>query len=277
MLAQLFDTACMVSPTLRRFLIRTWFHYLSRSDKEVLMPFMNLGYASLDPQEEPVHLLSRDAAQRYGSALYHHVAGAIELKERDVLEVGSGRGGGASYVMRYLQPKSVTGVDIVQSAVNFCNAFYQLDGLRFLQGDAESLPCDDKSFDAVVNIESSYGYGHLERFLAEVFRVLRPGGYFLYADYRLQGQIAAWRQRIVEAGFTVLSDERIGAQVARALDLDQERKSSLIERNVPQVLRPSFHYFAASPGSEMYQSLRSGMVDYRSFVLCKGPVPEPEK
>src|ERR1700730_14739451 len=49
MLAQLFDTACMVSPTLRRFLIRTWFHYLSRSDKEVLMPFMNLGYASLDP------------------------------------------------------------------------------------------------------------------------------------------------------------------------------------------------------------------------------------
>src|SRR5947207_8203542 len=105
----------MLSPTHRRFLIRNWFHYLSRSDKEVLMPFMNLGYASLDPQKEPLHLLSRDAAHRYGIALYQHVAGAIDLKERDVLEVGSGRGGGASYMMRYLQPKSVTGVDIVQS------------------------------------------------------------------------------------------------------------------------------------------------------------------
>jgi ubiquinone/menaquinone biosynthesis C-methylase UbiE len=277
MLAQLFDTACIVSPTLRRFLIRNWFQYLSRSDKEVIMPFMNLGYASLDPNEEPLNLLDRDAAHRYGISLYHHVAGAIDLTERDVLEVGSGRGGGASYVMRYLHPTSVTGVDIVHSAVNFCNSFYHIDGLRFLQGDAESLPFDDKSFDAVINIESSYGYGHIERFLAEVFRVLRPGGYFLYADYRVQGQIAAWRQRILEAGFTVLMDERIGDQVVRALDLDQERKSSLIEQKVPQFLRPSFHYFAASPGSEMYQSLRSGVVDYRSFVLCKGPVPEQEK
>jgi hypothetical protein len=72
-------------------------------------------------------------------------------------------------------------------------------------------------------------------------------------------------------------DERIGEQVVKALELDQERKSSLIEQKVPRFLRPSFHYFAASLGSEMYQSLRSGAVDYRSFVLCKGAVPEQEK
>lgn len=277
MLAQMFDTACLVSPTLRRFLMRKWFHYLSHADKEVMMPFMNLGYASLDPNEEPLSLLDRDAAHRYCIALYHQVVGAINLHGREVLEVGSGRGGGASYVMRYLHPKSVTGVDIVQKAVHFCNTFYQIDGLRFLQGDAEALPFDDQSFDAVVNIESSYGYGHIERFFGEVFRVLRPGGYFLYADYRGHEQIAALRQHLLDAGFTVLMDERISDQVVKALELDQERKSSLIEQHVPRFLRPSFHYFAASPGSEMYQSLCSGAVDYRSFVLCKGAVPEQGK
>jgi SAM-dependent methyltransferase len=270
MLAQLFDMACLASPTLRRFLIRKWFHYLSHSDEKVIMPFMNLGYASLDPNEEPLNLLDRDTAHRYCISLYHHVAGAIDLHGREVLEVGSGRGGGASYVMRYLHPKSVTGVDIVQKAVSFCNAFYRIDGLRFLQGDAESLPFDNQSFDVVVNIESSYGYGHIERFFGEVFRVLRPGGYFLYADYREREQIAALRQHLFDAGFTVLTDERISDQVVKALDLDHERKSSLIEQQVPRFLRPSFHYFAASPGTEMYQSLCSGVVDYRSFVLCRG-------
>jgi ubiquinone/menaquinone biosynthesis C-methylase UbiE len=277
MLAQLFDTACFVSPTLRRFLMRMWFHYLSHADKAVIMPFMNLGYASLDPNEEPLSLLDQDAAHRYCIALYYHVAGAIDLHGREVLEVGSGRGGGASYVMRYLQPQSVTGVDFVEKAVHFCNTFYQIDGLRFLQGDAESLPFDDQSFDIVINIESSYGYAHIERFFAEVLRVLRPGGYFLYADYRGRKQIAALRQQLTAAGFTVVKDERIGAHVVKALELDQERNSSLIEQNVPRFLRRSFHYFAASPGSEMYQALRSGAVDYRSFVLWKGAVPEEKK
>jgi ubiquinone/menaquinone biosynthesis C-methylase UbiE len=270
MFAQLFDTACLVSPTLRRLLMRTWFHYLSHSDKEVMMPFMNLGYASLDPKEEPLALLDHDAAHRYCIALYHHVAGAIDLQGREVLEVGSGRGGGASYVMRYLHPKSVTGVDIVQKAVHFCNTFYQIDGLRFLLGDAEALPFDDQSFDVVINIESSYGYGHIERFLSEVLRVLRPGGSFLYADYRRNEQIAALRQHLLDAGFTMLVDERISDQVVKALDLDQERKSSLIEQKVPRWLRPSFHYFAANPGSEMYQALRCGAIDYRRFVLYRG-------
>ena len=189
---------------------------------------------------------------------------------KQVLEVGSGRGGGASYVMRYLHPRSVTGVDIVQKAVHFCNTFYQIDGLRFLLGDAEALPFDGQSFDVVINIESSYGYGHIERFFGEVLRVLRPGGYFLYADYRRQEQMAPLRQHLLDTGFTVLTDERISDQVVKALDQDQARKSSLIEQKVPRFLRPSFHYFAASPGSEMYQALRSGAVDYRRFVLCRG-------
>ena len=40
------------------------------------------------------------------------------------------------------------------------------------------------SYDAVVNVEASHLYPDVPRFLAEVARVLRPGGHFLYADFR---------------------------------------------------------------------------------------------
>ena len=53
-----------------------------------------------------------------------------------------------------------------------------------MQGDAQNLPFPDESFDAVINVEASHIYPNFERFLGEVARVLRPGGHFLYADFR---------------------------------------------------------------------------------------------
>jgi SAM-dependent methyltransferase len=269
MLAQLFDAACLVSPEIRRFLIRNWFQSLSGLDKDALMTFMNLGYAPLDPHTEQIPLSDLDAINYYCIQMYHHVVSAIALQGLDVLEVGSGRGGGASYIMRYLKPQSLTGVDISAKAVTFCNRYHRVDGLRFLPGDAEALPFGDHTFDAVVNIESSYGYGHIERFLGEVFRVLRPGGYFLFADYRTRENIDTLRKQLLNVGFCMLKEEQIAANVLKALDLDHERKLRLIEQKVPISLRNVFCYFAALQGSEMYQALSIGKVDYRSFVLSK--------
>jgi SAM-dependent methyltransferase len=269
MLAQLFDAACLVSPEIRRFLIRNWFQSLSGLDKEALMIFMNLGYAPLDPDAEQLPLSDHDAINHYCIRMYHHVASAIDLQGLNVLEVGSGRGGGASYITRYLKPQALTGIDISANAVTFCNRHHRVEGLRFLQGDAEALPFDDHTFDAIVNIESSYGYGHIERFLHEVFRVLRPGGHFLFADYRNWNHINTLRKQLLNAGFCVLKEERISTNVLKALDLDQERKLRLIECKVPLLLRNVFYYFAAMQGSAMYQALNTGKVDYRSFVLSK--------
>ncbi len=269
MLAQLFDAACLLSPEIRRFLIRNWFQSLSGLDKEALMIFMNLGYAPLDPEAEQLSLRDLDAINHYCIQMYHHVASAIDLKGLDVLEVGSGRGGGASYIMRYLKPQSLTGIDISAKAVAFCNRYHRVEGLRFLQGDAEALPFGNHTFDAVINIESSYGYGHVERFLHEVFRVLRPGGHFLFADYRNWEHINILRKQLLNAGFCMLKEERISTNVLKALDLDQERKLQLIKQKAPLLLRNVFYYFAAMQGSAMYQALNTGKVDYRSFALSK--------
>ncbi len=56
--------------------------------------------------------------------------------------------------------------------------------LTFRVGDAQATGLPDACVDVVVNVESSHCYGSMDAFIAEVHRVLRPGGHFVWADLR---------------------------------------------------------------------------------------------
>lgn len=269
MIVEFFERACAVSPGMRRFLKKSMYQFWSLLDKEALMVYMNLGYADLDPSVPKLELSEEEETNRYCIQLYQHVAGSVDLKGRDVLEVGCGRGGGASYIMRSLTPKSMTGIDIADKAIAFCKRSHVVEGLRFLHGDAESLPFDDNSFDVVVNIESSHCYGDMERFLSEVCRVLRPKGYFLFADHRYRETIETLHQQFTASCFQVVKGERINSNVLKALECDHERKRQLIEQKVPSFLKKPFQEFAGLPGTGPYEALRTGAWEYRSFLLRK--------
>ena len=251
-------------------LTRRWYEYLSRMDRGGNMLFMNYGFADLDTKAEPILLHAEDEPNRYCIQLYHHVIDDVDLRGLDVLEVGSGRGGGASYVARYLKPRSVIGFEITGSAIRFCSRHYRVPGLSFLQGDAESLPFDDASFDAVVSIESSHCYPSMERFLYETHRVLRPDGWFLFADHRPTDHAETLRAQLCRAGFTIRREQKITANVLRALDLDNGRKQRLIEQHVPQILQGFFSEFAAMQGTRgVYAKFVSGDKQYLSFICTR--------
>jgi ubiquinone/menaquinone biosynthesis C-methylase UbiE len=269
MFVELFELACGISPGMRRFLEKSMYQWWSALDKEAVMVYMNFGYADLNADAPVLELRAEDEMHRYCIQLYQHVAGAIDLKGLDVLEVGCGRGGGASYIMRYLKPKSMIGVDISDKAIAFCKRYYSVEGLRFLHGDAESLPFDDHTFDVVINIESSHCYGSLERFLAEVYRVLRPQGYFLFSDHYSQENIETLHQQLNSSCWDILKEARINAHVLKALDLDHERKLHLIENKVPRLLKKPFQEFAGLRGTEPYEVFKMGAREYRSFILRK--------
>ncbi|MGZ3625518.1 MAG: class I SAM-dependent methyltransferase [Ktedonobacteraceae bacterium] len=267
-LAKTLIEICEISPPIKRFLARNWYQLVSRLDKEALMPFMNFGYAPLNDEKE-VELHERDELHRHFIQMYRHVIGKVDLYNQCVLEVGCGRGGSAAYVKRSFEPRLLIGIDVAPNAIRFCRDYHRISGLSFLQGDAEALPFGDSSFDAVINIESSHGYGHVDRFLCEVFRVLRTGGYFLFADYRKRCYIDVLRTQICEAGFTILNESLINAQVVRALDLDSPYRTEMIRRKVPRILQTMLYDFAGTEGTRMYNAFKNGTVEYRSWTLQK--------
>lgn len=254
----------------REPVIRRWYDQMSRIDRDADMTLMNYGWASLDATHVPVRLERVDEANRYSIQLYHQVAGAVDLCGSDVLEVGSGRGGGASFIARYLEPRSMTGLDFSPRAIAFCKRHYSVPCLSFRQGNAEALPFADSSFDAVVNIESSHCYASIPVFLGEVYRVLRPGGHFLYSDYCQENRLDTLRHQLSRTGFSIQHETDISANVLKALRDDDFRKRELIKRKVPGLLRGFFNEFAGLQGTRSYNSaLRRGEKIYFRFVLEK--------
>lgn len=57
-----------------------------------------------------------------------------------------------------------------------------LTNVRFETADAERLPYADASFDLVTCRIAPHHFPHVERFVAEAYRVLRPGGWFAVVD-----------------------------------------------------------------------------------------------
>ena len=231
--------------------------------------FMNFGFASLPSDGDGLALDAGDEADRYCIQLYYHIAGAVELQDLEVLEVGSGRGGGACFVKRYLGPAQMVGLDYSEHAVSLCRQTYNRPGLRFVHGDAEDLPFDDASFDALVNVESSHCYGSMPRFLAEVVRVLRPGGRFLFADFRQNEDLQLLDNQLAESGLRTLVKQDITPNVVAAMEMDNVRKLSQIRGVVPRLLSGLMEEFAGAPGSRIYGDFTSGRARYVSYVLQK--------
>jgi SAM-dependent methyltransferase len=253
----------------RRFVWRACYEALAKRVSTPDWAFMNYGYAPATVDVDPPRLRSSDEKDRLCIQLYLHAIDHFDLRARDVLEVGSGRGGGASYISRYLQPRSVTGMDFSQEAVDLCNRHRRAPGLAFVCGDAQSMPFPASSFDAVVNIESSHCYESMDTFLAEVCRVLRPGGRFFFADLRSMDGVNALREQFNACGLTVEKQTDITTNVLTALRLDNARKLGLIDALIPRVFHRPFRAFAGIEGTRNYAGLQSGKLSYLSAQLAK--------
>jgi ubiquinone/menaquinone biosynthesis C-methylase UbiE len=219
--------------------------------------FMNYGFEALDGKSD-LHLDAEDEAERFSAQLYHFVGQGAAIEGKDVLEVGSGRGGGASLIHREFKGKSMTGMDFSPRAVDFCQQVYSVPGLKYVVGDAMDLPFEQESFDVVVNVESAHLYPDPELFIREVFRVLRPGGTFLYSDVLPVHMFPAVRARLEKEGFEVQEERDISAEVLRALDLDSSRRSKLVHAWTPFFLKSFGGMFAVVAGSYPHEKLRTG-------------------
>lgn len=186
---------------------------------------------------------------RFGRAFYRvgpemDRRGAIQHRARmlaklsgNVVEIGAGYG--ATF---WLYPPSVTDVLALEPDAflrGHARHAAEHSGLnvRVVAGAAENIPCDDASMDAVVSSLVLCSVDSQETVLAEIGRVLKPGGVLAFYEHvRSHSQMVAvlqdfatplWRsaaggcspnrdtvRAIAQAGFTVDSVERFGFRVS---------------------------------------------------------------
>ena len=131
------------------------------------------------------------------------------------------------------------------------------------------MPFKDNTFDAVINIESSHCYGNMKRFLSEVSRVIKPGGYFGWADLRAKDMVEETEFAFEKSNLTCIHNNTITQEVLDALDDIHDVKMTMITNHVPKFLQSAFTDFAGAKNSKIYNSFKSGNAVYLSKVLKK--------
>lgn len=128
---------------------------------------------------------------------YPQMLEELELEPfEDALDVGCGTGAVLELLHARYPNKHLTGLDLTPGMIDVARA-KQLDNVSFVVGDAEALPFEPRSFDAVLCSNSFHHYPHPERFFAEVARVLRPGGRLILRDYT-SNDVAVWLMNNIE-------------------------------------------------------------------------------
>jgi len=265
--ARIFATMLMIFPgKVGDRMWRWWYQRLAKAKAWGDFGFMNYGFIDddqpvLDPEDEPDRLFIQ---------LYHMNIRDIELGGKQVLEVGSGRGGGAHLVARTYPPESLTGLDYSAAAVKLCTRMYGRQmNLRFVEGNAMKLPFADNSFDVVYNVESSHCYSDMSAFIHEVFRVLRPSGHFAWTDFRDEKRMQEIRETFDSTDFEIVNKTDITAEVIAALDEISDDKQSRIQKGTGPIIRRSFETFAGVRGTPVYESFQDGSLRYYRYLLRK--------
>ena len=121
--------------------------------------------------------------RRYAGPLLHRLG--ADLRDRDVLEIGCGSGGFTEALLDDFAARSVHAIDLDPRMVELAGrrlASRPAELLTVEPGDALALPIDTGGIDAVVELGIFHHIPDWRAAVAEVARVLRPEGQFVFAE-----------------------------------------------------------------------------------------------
>ena len=140
-------------------------------------------------------------AESFAGVANPWVLGRLEPGQR-VLDIGSGAGMDSLIAALQVGPEgSVTGIDMTPEMLEKARrgvVELGLDNVTFIEGEAESLPFDDASFDVVLSNSVIDLIPDKDAVFAEIFRVLTPGGRLQIADVTIQNPVSAEGQRNID-------------------------------------------------------------------------------
>jgi phosphoethanolamine N-methyltransferase len=111
----------------------------------------------------------------------------IKLESLAVLDIGCGLGGVDIHLVRQHHAGRVTGIDIDPALIDRCRQLAEKSGVgsqtEFICVEPGRLTFADASFDAVTSKDSIIHIPDKQELAEDVFRVLRPGGWFAASDW----------------------------------------------------------------------------------------------
>ncbi|HTZ16273.1 MAG TPA: methyltransferase domain-containing protein [Mycobacterium sp.] len=219
--------------------------------------FLNYGYVPTDSNNESSFIIREGTFNANSVRLVLEVVGSLDLNDCTIVEIGCGRGGNSALVAEKFNAQ-VIGIDMSAEAITFCRRRHVSPSLDFRVGNALDIPLDDASCDAVINVESSHSYGNLPKFLSQVRRICRSGGWFLHTDFLSPEDWDYIRMRLKALDFSVESDRDITANVLASRDQASNNYEQVYGDGNARVAN-----FLALPGSAIYEQLRAGLLEYR--------------
>ncbi len=149
-----------------------------------------------------------------------------------ILDVGCGTGKLLKSAEARFPGAKLVGVDAAIEMVKYAQASNPIGTIQFQQAMAEELPFPNASFDLVFSTMTFHHWSNQTKGIAEVARVLTPGGRWLLADFVASGfmrpvrrllrlhqfpERAALENMLSDAGLKVVAERRIrrlAAQIA---------------------------------------------------------------
>jgi SAM-dependent methyltransferase len=229
-----------------------------------------LGRAACELAGYPLELLEAlppAAVESFAGVGYPFAANVIEPGDT-VLDIGAGSGTDLLLAHRLTgRAGSVIGLDLTSAMLAKLERTAAAAGatnVRLLKGNAEEIPLPDASVDVVTSNGVLNLVPDKARAVAEIRRVLRPGGRVQIADIALGRPVGAqcranpqlWAECVVGA---TLEDEYV--ELFRAAGLEQTTVLGHLD------------YFAASPSPETRKVAAS--FGARSLVLRAAKAPAP--
>jgi FkbM family methyltransferase len=123
---------------------------------------------------------------------HRYLAASSIVTGKKVLDIASGEGFGAWFLAQ--RAAHVIGVDISQESVAHASERYRHPRLEFRQGDCRAIPLEDDSVDVVVSFETLEHIREHNEFIAEIRRVMKPGGVLLISTPEIVGYAAGRTQ-----------------------------------------------------------------------------------